>query len=191
MLKVIIIEGARGGGKSTVARLLRNSIEGSTLINLTGFKESGPKGLEKIEAYYDGVCLYLEALAASHQDFTVIFDRTFFSEMVYAPLYKDYDFTSTYNRLCRHLLRIAGSLEVYLFTVGDNDVLGNRLMRDKVELFGSIEESVHQSLIQQSGYQKLFVKFEQDYKDNLHMEFLEIDTAGLTPELICKIIMRG
>lgn len=182
MLKVIILEGPRGTGKSTVARLLRNAIEGSTLINLTGFKEDEDKGLSKIRRYYLALNEYLTSLKNTGEDFTIIFDRTFFSEMVYAPLYKSYDFSEMYKCLCELLLDSADSVEIFFLTVYDREEFAHRLTRDKVELFGSVEESVDQSLAQQRGYQQVFDNFTDEWGHSSNMKLYKIDTSFLTPE---------
>lgn len=190
MLRIVVLEGPRGAGKSTVARLLRSAVEGSTLINLTGFKEDGDTGLKKIRMYYKSLHMYLELLSTSNEDFTIIFDRTFFSEMVYSPLYKSYDFTTLYDYYCKDLLRVADTLDIYFLTVWDRDILGERLTRDKVALFGHVEESIDQSLSQQRSYQQLFDNFIDMYGEHSYMNLYKIDTSHMTPEEIRNSIIK-
>lgn len=190
MLTVKIIEGPRGVGKTTVARLLRNRIEGSTLINLTGFKADGEEGFKKIKRYYIALQGYLDALKKSGEDYTIIFDRTFFSEMVYSPLYKSYDFKEFYDHLCRELIENVDKLEIYFLTLYDREEMARRLVRDKVGLFDSVEESVDQSLSQQRGYKDLFDNFLESH-DNSQFIFRTFNTADYTPDELKDIIIRG
>lgn len=190
MLTVKIVEGTRGVGKTTVARLLRNRIEGSTLINLTGFKADGEEGFRKIRRYYLALSGYLYALKKTGEDYTIIFDRTFFSEMVYSPLYKSYDFEEFYVHLCNELIDTVDKLEIYFLTLYDREELARRLVRDKVGLFDSVEESVDQSLSQQRGYKDLFDNFLES-NDNSLFTFKTFDTSLYTPDELKDIIIRG
>lgn len=188
--KVIILEGPRGAGKSSVAQALRHSIEGSTLINLTGFKMRGPEGYNKISYYYRA---WMELLSNMNGDYTLIFDRTFFSEMVYSTLYKDYDFKSRYFELCEELMTTIGEIgDLYLFylTVDDDEVLGQRLIRDKVKLFDQVPEDVVESQRQRREYDYIMKNFMLTYWDRKELHFTRLDTSHQTVESIRNSIMR-
>lgn len=188
-MDVIVFEGARGAGKSTVARSIRDSIAWSTLINPTGFQEDGEEGLLKIERYYKAWESFLEKMSDVKNQ-TVIFDRFFFSEMVYSPLYKNYDFYEMYNKMCKALIRHADTVQIYFLTVEDKTVLYERLKRDKVELFGYVEESVEQTLLQQALYKKLFDRFMDQYVSEPNLDLFRIDTSILTPDEIKQMILK-
>lgn len=190
MLKTIVLEGARGTGKSTVSRLLRNHIFGSTLINPTGFSDDGEEGLKKIQDYYKSLMVYLKSLHESDHTFTVIFDRIFFSEMVYSQYYKSYNFMDMYDELCKQLLEYSDELYIYFFVIRDRQELQKRLMRDKVELFENIEESVDQSLIQQEGYERLFDHFLDTWWHQNHLKVYRIETSHYTPEELKNEIIK-
>ena len=190
MLKVIVFEGPRGAGKSTVARLLRNTIDGATLMNLTGFKTDGEAGLEKIMDYYEALQSYLMVLHSSSHEYTVIFDRTFFSEMVYSPIYKSYDFMPVYEQLLSALFECTDSLHLFFLRVDDTDVLYSRLQREKVLLFDQVEESITQSMKQQQSYENLFEGIEKYFveKDGC---YTVIDTSYMLPEQVKEVIMEA
>lgn len=190
MLKVHILEGPRGTGKSTVARLLRDTIDGATLINPTGFGTDGEEGLHKISEYYQALDAYLHDLASADHEFTVIFDRTFFSEWVYSRIYKSYDFSPMYNYLLTSLLACAESVHLFFLTIEDDVELANRLSRDKVKLFDHVEESVIQSTKQQEYYKKLFSGIESNFVDKKG-GYMVIDTSKLTPAEVKERIMEA
>lgn len=185
MAKLIIIEGPRGVFKSTVTRLLRDRIEGSTLINLTGFKENGQQGYLKIWNYYENVMRMIEGL---QDDYTLIFDRHFFSEMVYSRLYKSYDFTKAYVLLIQRLLNAAEEIEVYYFTIKDVHVLNERLNRKKLNLFDSVPENVEETMKQQVGYDWVMSTFERMTEGLEHVTYRKLDTTNRQPEELADMI---
>lgn len=166
-LNIIIFEGTRGVGKSTVARAIRHSIEGSTLMNLTGFKDDGDIGLARIGNYYDTIFQMLDTFQyanASTQlqgDMTLIFDRTFFSEMVYSKLYKKYDFSQAYEYYLRKIFDVSTRMFIFHMTADDASLV-SRLERDKTKLFGEVEESVKESRKQADEYDRLFAAVRAD-----------------------------
>jgi thymidylate kinase len=188
LVKAIIVEGPRGAGKSAVTRILRNRIEGSTLINLTGFKADHTYGFDKIYQYYDRSILpILENLDG---DYTFIFDRHFFSEMVCSELYKSYDFGMAYVELMRRLVDSVDELEVYYLRITDPDELNRRLnSREKVKLFDSVPENVGQSLQQQKEYDKWMDIFDFNFGNLDHVSYVTIDTSNMAPEEIADIIL--
>lgn len=189
MLKVIILEGPRGTGKSTVARLLRETIDGATLINPTGFGTDGEEGLHKISEYYQSLDGYLHDLASADNEYTVIFDRTFFSECVYSRIYKSYNFKPVYDYLLTSLLACADSVHLFFMKIEDEVELAKRLSRDKVKLFDHVEESVTQSTKQQQYYENLFEGIESKFVEK--GGYMVIDTSKLTPAEVKMKIMEA
>lgn len=189
MLKLIILEGPRGSGKSTVARELRNSIEGSTLINPTGFKDDGGQGLRKIISYYEAMEQYLKNLSSSIETFCVIFDRTFFSEVVYSRIYKQYDFSPAFEWFFNSMLAYTDELYLFHMKLSNEEELRERLNRDKVQLFDKVEESVVQSTIQQQHYDQLFDGIQNRFIDSTR-SFNVIETSGLSAEDVKKTILE-
>ncbi len=196
MLKLIILEGPRGTGKSTITRKLRDKVDGATLINLTGFKTDGEEGLAKIKSYYNSLDTYLHHLSKSQHTYTVIFDRTFFSEVVYSKIYKSYDFTASYNYLLNSLFDCVDELHLFYLRLNDGDKLRERLNRDKVQLFDKVEESVAESFKQQEYYDALFsdmasVMLNVNSDTSKIRTFKTIQTDSLSIEDVYDIIMEG
>ncbi len=153
MNKLIILEGHRLTGKSTVSRVLRERINYATLLNPTGFKEDGERGLQKIVDYYDNWLYFLENLE-KHKDLTFIFDRQIFSEMVYSRLYKQYDFAFYFQRILLAMLDVA-HIDLFVLELNNDAELLRRAQRDKVP-FAGIADSVEQVRAQREGYRRLF-----------------------------------
>lgn len=151
MARVIILEGHRMTGKSTVARYLRNSINYATLINCTGFPDKGEPGLARISAYYRSFSQLLHAHKDS--DTVFIFDRYMFSEMVYSVLYKDYDFTQYFNHFLDDLASIA-TVDVMFLELTSKMDMARRSKRDKVE-FVNVQDSVEEIMKQRDAYRRV------------------------------------
>ena len=99
-MKLIVIEGPQGTGKTTLANYLRENIPSSNLYRLAGQKEKSLNGKKLSIDMYNYLMNYLENM--QNVPMHLIFDRTFFTEEVYARLgYKDYQFTDQYNKLLK------------------------------------------------------------------------------------------
>ena len=186
MLDITIIEGARGTGKSTVVSKIRQLVPETTLVNPTGFHADGERGLHKIEHYYDAWFDMLYYLR-NHESFFV-FDRFYFSEMIFSKLYKEYDFKIAYrdyNSMLCDMVKKGVRVDVFLLTINDEEELKNRLTRDKVS-FGKAEESVKETLQQQKEYKELFDKLRDESILKIHY----IDTSGKTTEEVYEEILQ-
>jgi deoxyguanosine kinase len=188
-LKNIIIEGARGVGKSSVTKILREKTTNSTLINFTGFNEDGMEGLIKVNEYYAHWMSFFKSLKESGQDMTFIHDRFYLSEMVYSLLYKKYSFEVSYNTLNSMIEESFDDVVLVLLTLDDRNIKKRLKSRDKEKLFGKEEESARQSMIQQSMYLNLLSGPFSDecYPKNLKIHY--VDTVGKTPEKIAEEIL--
>ena len=175
-MEIMIIEGARGTGKTTVASKIRQTVSEMTLINPTGFHNDGEEGLKKINEYYDS---WLDMLHAMHShDSTFLFDRFYFSEAVYSKLYKNYSFIDSlvyFNADLSYLSLKGVQIDIFFLTIEDEKELANRLTRDKVP-FGKAEESVKETLLQQSKYSEILRDFESFHSnDNLRLHTIKTD----------------
>lgn len=173
-MRIIILEGARGSGKSTIANMMRQRMSETTLINPTGFHTDGDEGLEEIKQYYDAWYSMLENLPK--HDSIYVFDRFYFSEMVFSSLYKSYDFREKYLNLLDSLDKFSGAetkVDVFYFVINNPKELKNRLHRDKIG-FADVEESVGKSMEQQDRYSMLFKHFKNytNDNDNLNLHIL-------------------
>lgn len=150
-MKCIIVEGPQGCGKTNLTNYLRDNIAASNLYRLTGNKDKTITGKEKSTKMYYALLNYIKEL--EHTDVNLIFDRTFFTEQVYAKLgYKDYDFTDVYE----DLLKIFGELDFEVYYISlylkDTSIFETRLKRDhhQYQAF-SLENSTNQ----QNAYKSL------------------------------------
>ena len=149
-MKCIIVEGPQGCGKTNLTNYLRDNIAASNLYRLTGNKDKTITGEKSTKMYY-ALLNYIKEL--EHTDVNLIFDRTFFTEQVYAKLgYKDYDFTDVYE----DLLKIFGELDFEIYYISlylkDTSIFETRLKRDhhQYQAF-SLENSTNQ----QNAYKSL------------------------------------
>lgn len=186
---LIIAEGPRGAGKSTYARMLRDKTPSSTLINFTGFPDTGKVGLDKIVAYYQNWMSLLRGMYRSMDDYTIICDRFFMSEQVYSVLYKDYTFRTYYESFLQTLPRIADKVTYLDFQVRAREELELRLQRDKVPFF-TAKETVTESLKQQDEYSKV-ARDMQILADSYpaFIRYVPIDTTGQTQEDVKNTVL--
>jgi thymidylate kinase len=183
-MKITIIEGARGTGKSTIASKLRQKTADTTLINFTGFSEDGQSGLLKVTDYYCNWMIFFNRMRNHKSNF--VFDRFYFSESVYSLLYKDYSFTDVYRSLNDMLIDLSDEvvIDIFFLTVNDEEVLKQRLLRDKVP-FGKADENVQQSILQQTTYRHLF----HNLDGNENLKIHTIDTSHISiDEVYDKIV---
>lgn len=130
-----IIEGARGGGKSTLARMLREKTKDMTLINLTGDSRDSEETARNMFKYHYEI---LEMINSTGRDY--ILDRSFFTEMVMSQLYKTYDFKKYYDVLMRSFKVLSERYTIVIVHmtvchVNDLDV------REKYPLFGNMDNN--------------------------------------------------
>jgi deoxyguanosine kinase len=191
MLEIDILEGARGTGKSTLAFKLRQRVPETTLINFTGFHADGEDGLKKIHHYYSAWMKLLENLSDHESKF--VFDRFYFTEMVFSHLYKEYDFTKIYKLLNQSLMDLTryGGVKVNIFflTISNEEELKNRLHRDKVG-FANVKDSTEETILQQYMYQILFSPIGLAFSENKNLNIYKIDTSNKSNEKVFDEIME-
>jgi deoxyguanosine kinase len=188
-MRVVILEGSRGVGKSTVARAIREKIPEITLVNPTGYHLDGKEGKDKIVKYYYAWLNMINNL--SSHDSTFVFDRFFFTERVFSELYKEYDFSDYYLMFLKWLCNVA-EVDIIFFTIDNNDELKNRLTRDKVP-FGKVEESTTETLKQQELYKNIMFDFARYYSsESARLHVINTGSKSLeeVQEEVFKIIKR-
>lgn len=159
---IIIIEGPQGVGKSTMANFLRENLASSNLYRLTGINDKSVTGYEKNKTMYLGLINYMESLEDT--ELNLIFDRTFFTEYVYAELgYKEYKFTDVYERLVKKLNDLDFNIYLVILYLKDVSLFEKRLRRQHHQYQAF---SIHNSVNQQNLYLKLLddIKFKNIHK---------------------------
>lgn len=190
-MKLIILEGTRGTGKSTLAFKLRQKISETTLINFTGFHADSKEGHRKVSMYYNSWFDFISSMNYNVDDYTFIFDRFYFSEMVYSQLYKNYDFENSFWDFSDDLYDLADrgvQVEIFHLTINNEEELKDRLIRDKVP-FGEATESVEESMKQQKLYLKTFENLNHIYH-NKNLIIHTIDTSGKTNDDVYEEIVE-
>lgn len=178
-MNLIILEGPRTVGKSTLSQLLRQQVNYCTLVNFTGFSEDGAEGLNKITKYYGEWLSMFANLRGS--DITFVCDRSFFSEMVYSQLCKSYDFRPYYEHFVSTMGMNCDSVKVFHLNVKDEEEIKKRAIREKVK-FKDVGDSVDEVLKQKELYDSLFAEFKAIKP--LNTELHEIDTTNKTIEQV-------
>ena len=144
-IKLIIVDGPQGTGKTTLANYLRENIGGSNLYRLSGQKDKSESGKEYSIIMYDALADYLRAMQKVPMD--MIFDRTFFTEEVYARLgLKDYSFTDEFRHYLRRLARLDYDIYYFSLYLENTNLFKKRLDRGAHHNYQafSLENSVNQ-----------------------------------------------
>jgi len=157
--KIIIVEGPQGVGKTTFTNYLREQMAATDLYRLTGIKDKTETGHQKIKKKYDKLIEYMEAC----EDVNLVFDRTFFTNEVYARLgYVQYNFSNTFNELLEKLNALDFDIYYIVLYLEDTSLYGKRIKRDKHN-YQKFE--VESSINQQNEYLKLADEVEQKAKN--------------------------
>ena len=181
MNRLIIIEGPQGTGKTTLANYLRENIPGSNLYRLSGQKEKEETGKLISKKMYEALLDYLEKMVDIPMD--LIFDRTFFTEEVYARLrYKQYSFTDVYQSLLDRFLKL--NYEIYFINLylEDTSIYEKRLKREhhNYQAF-----SVESSIDQQNVYKEIGEKLK---KNGVNVCFLCMDDFNKAYDKVNKLL---
>lgn len=180
--KLIIVEGPQGAGKTTVTDYLRNKLSYSNLYRLCGTSDQGMTGRSKAAAMYSALLGYIKQL--ENKSVNLIFDRTFFTEMVYCQLgKKDYDFSMYYYDFCEQLFSM--DYEIYfinLFLQNPEHYIA-RLDRPGKAKFKNSEFSVENSIAQQEEYKKLTMALSDAYCNQENINLYMLDTDRLKSEI--------
>jgi len=173
---IIIIEGPQGSGKSTMANFLRDNLACSNLYRLTGIKDKTITGYEKNKKMYFNLIDYMDSLEET--GLNLIFDRTFFTEQVYASLgYKDYKFDDVYKELVKRLAKLNFNIYFVVLYCDDVNLYRERLVRTHHQYQSfSLENSVNQ----QNEYLKLIDEIEEENINKIKLSVDDFDTAYLT-----------
>ena len=156
---IIIVEGPQGTGKTTVTNYLREEMSATDLYRLSGIKDRTITGKEKIKIKYEKLLEYMD----SCKDINMVFDRTFFTNEIYARLgYQEYSFTDVYEELLNKLDNIDADIYLVILYLGNEKEFEIRLKRDKHEYQKFETES---SIIQQKEYLKLADEVEKSTKN--------------------------
>lgn len=156
--RLIIVEGPQGTGKTGLSNYLRDTISGSNLYRLSGQKDKTITGKAFSEKMYYALFDYLKKMEDIPMD--LVFDRTFFTEEVYARLgYKEYDFHDVYLELVNKLCNLDFDIYLILLYLKNPNLYEERLKRThhNYQAF-SLKNSMDQ--------QAIYLKMEEELQDN-------------------------
>lgn len=150
--RLIIVEGPQGTGKTSLTNYLRDNIASSNLYRLAGQKDKTLTGKKYSEIMYKALLDYLERMQIVPM--TILFDRTFFSEEVYARLgYKEYSFSDIYEKLVKKLNDLNYDIYFLSLYLEDEKLYEARLARERHHNYQAF--SIENSSNQQRVYKEL------------------------------------
>ena len=180
---IIIVEGPQGVGKTTFTSYLREHMAGTDLYRLSGIKDREETGLPKVTFRYEGLIDYMEKCS----DINMIFDRTFFTNEIYARLgYQKYSFSESYQMLLSKLdnMKNLDRYDIYLVIayLEDESLYEERIKRDKHQ-YQKFE--VESSILQQREYLKMAEEVEEQ-TNNIKVIRFANDTKEMFEENVQK-----
>ena len=181
--KLIVVEGPQGTGKTSLTNYLRDNIASSNLYRLSGQKDKTKTGKKISEKMYMALLDYLEKM----QDvpMTIIFDRTFFTEEVYARLgYKDYSFTDVYNELISRFAKLNFDIYFVSLYLEDEKLYEARLARERHHNYQAF--SVENSSNQQAAYKKIGEELQEKY-NNINVVRIAMDNFEVAYNKVDKL----
>lgn len=168
---IIIVEGPQGVGKTTLTNWLRDNYKYCELMRLTGSAPISKELHEKVGLeYHIGALERCENLVAMGC-FNVIMDRSYFSEAVYAVLYKGYNPFDGLMNYCQILGDIATRQDVNILIInlkGTEDFFEKSLKRNKPD-YQDVKYGVETSIAQQDMYERLMrqAEIKLNFLDNI------------------------
>ena len=170
--KLIIVEGPQGTGKTTLTNYLREKLSGSNLYRLSGQKDKSKKGKKYSYEMYSALLDYLSKMQEIPMD--LIFDRTFFTEEIYARLgYKDYSFSDIYEELLKKFNQLNYDKYLLILYLKNTELYRKRLERDFHHNYQAF--SIENSENQQQAYMILGEEIMKKKENTIKVIYLPMD----------------
>lgn len=143
---IYILDGCDGSGKTTLANKILETTLGATRMHF-----GAPKTDEEAFNYWQ---VYSNAIASVQPGQTVVFDRSWISDMVYGPIIRNRSEMSfqMYELLCSQVIAKGGGM--IIFCTANTDLLWRRC-RQRGETFVKSKETIAQL---HDAYEELFKK---------------------------------
>ncbi len=180
--RMIIVEGPQGTGKTTLTNYLRDNISGANLYRLSGSKDKTLTGKDISRKMYESLLEYLKNMQSIPID--LIFDRTFFSEEVYARLgYKEYSFTDVYDELVAVLNNLDYEIYLFLLYLENTEIYKSRLKRESHHNYQSF------SILNSIKQQEIYLDMGRDLKNtNIQVIPLAMDDFDVSYQKLNRVL---
>lgn len=180
--KIIVVEGPQGTGKTTLTNFFRENLPSANLYRLQGQKDKTITGKKYSVVMYNALIEYLEDMQKVPMD--MIFDRTFFTEEVYARLgYKEYSFTDEYEKLVKRFDELDYDIYYISLYLEDEELFRERLARESHHNYQAF--SLENSVNQQNVYKEIACELENN--TNMNVIRLKMDDFEVAYEIIREI----
>ncbi len=183
--KLIVVEGPQGAGKTTITNYIRHKIPYTNQYRLSGSSDSSPSGKQKSVDMYVALLDYIEKL--QNKNINLVFDRTFFTEVIYCRLgFKDYAYDEEFDLFLDRLASF--DFDIYYITLylSNTDEFEVRLARDGKAVNKYAHFSKASSVNQQNAYLKMADEIEKKHGDTIKV--FKIDTCVGLEETEKKVL---
>lgn len=161
-MKLIVVEGPQGCGKTTVTDYIRNSMKSVNLYRLSGSSDASINGKQKVIDMYDDLFDYIKKL--EYKSINLLFDRSFFSEENYCRLgKKQYKFTEEYEKFLKIFSEL--NFDIYYINIYLKDRLQyqERLLREDKANVSYSAFSSENSVQQEKVYKEILNEINEKY----------------------------
>ena len=167
-MNLIIVEGPRGVGKTTIVQAIRNTIPQTMVFQLTGLNKT-PTEKEDVYNHYLNLHTFLKD--EKKFSYNLVLDRSFFTEEIMAKLYKDYTFDEECNELLEDLVDIGINIVVINLFISE-EMYNKRLQREGKVEFQNLKYAAKDSIREQEEYKKMFERLKDEFSahKNLHIQ---------------------
>lgn len=176
---IIVLEGVDGVGKTSVAHILADQLPLSSLLKLSGAPRDNPEGKLWMQEVYNSLIPFLTELGNKAH---IVLDRSWVSELVYSPLFKDY----TADYVTAYAIEINGLVDVrYIFLNADLKEIERRVAAKALAQPNETHPDVTTIKRVQEAYEATKEKFNRIFPNKC----LSVDTTDLTPKEVASCIL--
>ena len=186
--KLIVVEGPQGAGKTTITDFIRHKLPYTNLYRLNGSSDNSPSGKPKSVEMYKDLLDYIQKL--ENKSINLLFDRTFFTELVYCRLgFKEFSYEEEFDSFLERFANL--DFDIYYITLylGNDDEFEERLARAGKAVNKYAKFSKESSVKQQNAYLQVAEEVKAKYGNKIKV--INIDTCiGLdgVEEEVMKIL---
>lgn len=180
--KIIILESSPASGKSTIAKLIRENLPNTTLLDLGSI---GNDSLTNSYFYHSSILNILFDLRYTESNF--VFSRSFLTNQVYYIMNKKkYDNTRNYEFFCDRLKILSNYYDITIINLCCNKQEYEKRLNNRGNKYEYIKYNSSESMKQQRVYMELMDNLRE--KD-LGINIINLNNTGTTPEQTLELIM--